>query len=41
MTVSEGKGPSLYRHDLLLLHGRNSRHSKQFSIPVARISERL
>ena len=34
----KGKGPSLYRHDLLQLLGRITR---QFSIPVSKLSERL
>ncbi|ELT98037.1 hypothetical protein CAPTEDRAFT_197561 [Capitella teleta] len=33
-----GKGPSLYRHDLLALH---SKHASRFSLPVNKIPEKL
>jgi hypothetical protein len=33
-----GKGPSLYRHDLITLH---SKHAGRFSLPVNKIPEKL
>lgn len=38
MMSLSGKGPSLYRHDLLLLHNK---HSHRFSLPVSKLHERL